>query len=83
MRCILDHNNHLLIDKILYSDESGRLILQLYDLMDEEAQDRLNQIKEKGFFEQEGYNKGSKKNGNVLKQVVNTMIGSVQREVRF
>lgn len=67
----------------MYSDESGRLILQLYDLMDEEAQDRLNQIKEKGFFEQEGYKKGSKKKGNVLKHVVNTMIGSVQREVRF
>ena len=67
--------------KILYSEETGRLILQLYDLMDVIAQDRLNQIQEKGHFEQEGYRKGNKKKGKVLKGVVNTMVGSVQREV--
>ena len=34
-------------------------------------------------FEQEGYKKGSKKKGKVLKGVVNTMVGSVQREVKL
>ena len=65
----------------MYSEEAGDLILQVYDLMDEVAQDRLNQIREKGEFEQEGYKKNGKTKGNVLKGVVNTLVGSVQREV--
>ena len=65
----------------MYSAEAGDLILQVYDLMDEVAQDRLNQIREKGEFEQEGYKKKGKTKGNVLKGVVNTLVGSVQREV--
>ena len=51
--------------------------------MDDVAKDRLDQIRDKGHFEQEGYRKGNKKKGKVLKGVVNTMVGSVQREVKF
>ena len=69
--------------KVFYSEDFGELILQLYDLMDDVAKDRLDQIRDKGHFEQEGYRKGNKKKGKVLKGVVNTMVGSVQREVKF
>ena len=51
--------------------------MQLYDLMDDIAQDRLEQICKYGKFEQEGYKKGTK-----IENVVNTIIGSVQREVK-
>ena len=43
--------------------------------MDDEAQDRLNKIREFGGFR--------KTRGDVLKGVVNTIVGSVQREVKL
>lgn len=67
----------------MYSDEAGRLILQLYDLMDAEAQDRLNKIRKEGGFPIYGKNgKVKRSRGEVLKGVVNTVVGSVQREVK-
>ena len=84
-KCVTDNVWHFMnwFVKVLYSEDFGELILQLYDLMDDVAKDRLDQIREKGHFEQEGYKKGSKKKGKVLKGVVNTMVGSVQREVKL
>ena len=67
----------------MYSDEAGRLILQLYDLMDAEAQDRLNKIWKKGEFPLCDKNgKVKRKEGQVVTSVVNTIVGSVQREVK-
>ena len=63
-------------------DDAATVIMQLYYLMDEVAQDRLDQIWEKGRFVQEGYKKKPTKKGRPIENVVNTIIGSVQREVK-
>ena len=63
------------------SDEAASVILQLYDLMDDIAQDRLEQIWKQGKFVQEGYKKKATTKAKTLKGFVNTIIGSVQREV--
>ena len=63
------------------SDAAASVILQLYDLMDDVAQDRLEQIWNQGKFVQEGYKKKATKKAKTIEGVVNTIIGSVQREV--
>ena len=63
-------------------DDAATVIMQLYYLMDEVAQDRLDQIWEKGRFVQEGNKKKPTKKGRPIENVVNTIIGSVQREVK-
>ena len=51
--------------------------------MDAEAQDRLNKIRKEGGFPIYGKNgKVKRSRGEVLKGVVNTVVGSVQREVK-